>query len=98
MPGVTGTTGTGVTMGDVLCTTGGALSAELSTIGAGVRGVEEHAANPAAIPATSARVAIADRGFDSNFSLPTTSFSMLFVLNFSNVLAALVLSAFNPAF
>ncbi|WP_244197774.1 hypothetical protein [Caballeronia ptereochthonis] len=87
-----------MTLGAVLCTTGGALIAELSTIGAGVRGVDEHPASPAAIPAASVMPAIAVREFDPKPSLCiTTSFLMLFVLNFSNFSAALARGALRHA-
>jgi hypothetical protein len=87
-------TGAGVTPGAGPCTTGGALIAELSTIGAGVRD-DEQPASPATIPAASVMPAIVIRGFDAKPSLCiTTSFLMLFVFNFSNFSAALSFGTF----
>ncbi|WP_086965489.1 hypothetical protein [Caballeronia glebae] len=80
---VVGASGAGVTLGDALCKTGGAVNAEFSTIGAGERGVDVHPVSHAVIPATSAMPAIAARGFDPKpFLCITTSFLMLVVLNF----------------
>jgi hypothetical protein len=79
---MSGTTGAGVTMGAALCcTTGGALTAEASMIGAGVRGVEEHPASTTAMLAAAASVMLAMAALDRGPTTPVrinTNLPLLF--------------------